>query len=68
MTQFRDSAEVKVLGDFEKSFGRSAKEYSVDNSFVLERYKAEFVRQREDDVEITSLENLGRPGIEPFRS
>jgi hypothetical protein len=62
-----DAEVLRISCDFQKGFRDGTKKYAVDNSLVLKCYRAELVRKRKDDVEISCVEEVSNSVFEPLR-
>src|SRR5664280_3074882 len=59
---------TRVAGDLHKSFSAGVEQQVVDQPFVLQRERGQFSRQREDNVDIASGEQLAFPRLEPAQA
>ncbi len=60
------SQPFRIGGHFEKGFGHSSKQNSINDPRVLKRQRSQFMRQREDDVAIRNRQNLGGSITQPL--
>jgi hypothetical protein len=60
------SAEMfGVPGDLEQSLGAGAKQKAVDFTLVLPRQRSQFMRQREDDMDVRHGQKVPAARLEP---
>src|SRR5579864_7476766 len=57
-----------IAGDFQQSCSTGAKEQVVDQPSVLQRERAQFLRQREVDVHVADGQQLPFPRLEPMQA
>lgn len=54
-----------VAGDGQQSLGGSSKQKTVEHSLVLQRQRAELIGQREDEVKVEDVEQVGAALLTP---
>ena len=56
---------LTVGGDLQKRLGRRPKQQAVNQARIVQRQRPELGRQREHDMEVGHVDQLGRAGFEP---
>ena len=60
------SAEMfGIPGDLEQSLGAGAKQKAVDLALILQRQRSQFMRQREDDMDVRHGQEVPAARLEP---
>jgi len=56
---------LTVGGDLQERLGRRPKQQAVNHARIVQRQRTELGRQREHDMEVRHVDQLGRAGFEP---